>query len=316
MNNTQQPGWPEQPEPGQPRPNGNDGAVPPPPPAAPGQAPWLQRTPYGTPPVPPAPESVPYGAPHGTPGNIPAKPKGGIPLWGWIGGGVAVVGLLGVGAVVLANTLAGALKPDPEPCGSGASGCLPPSPSASAGPEASAGTGEAGSLYLFDESDFAAPPVWSIRKSPDWEVQDIKGGTVTYRNSTNNCLFTTHQAILPPTGETTDEAATALTMEQEIAGIRAGAAGNFEVVDDSGSVYAKLRNDDGATIELQEAELRFTNRKDVDLVYRVALRSMPGSDGLMELTQVCPANAPSEDLVWSENTESVTMIDDPAAPKP
>ena len=148
-------------------------------------------------------------------------------------------------------------------------------------------------------------------------MQDVKGGTVTYRNATNNCIFTTHQAILPPTDETSDEAATASSMEQEIAGIKAQAAGNVEVVEDSGSVYAKLRNDDGDVIELQEAELRFKNRKNVDVVFRIALRSMPGSNGLMELTQACPASAPSEDLVWSENTDSVTMRDDPSAtPKP
>jgi hypothetical protein len=232
------------------------------------------------------------------------------------------VALLGVGGVVLANSLAGALKPGPVPCGSGAAGCLPPSPTASPGPAVSEETApseepapSAGgdSVYLFDESDFTAPPVWSIQKSDNWQMQDVKGGTITYRNSANNCLFTTHQAILPPTGETKDEGATALSMAQEIAGVRAQAAGNVEVVDDSGSVYAKLRNDDGAVIELREAELRFKNRKDVDLVFRIALRSMPGSDGLMELTQACPASVDDEDLLWSGNTGSVTMTDDPAA---
>jgi hypothetical protein len=384
VNNNQQPGWPEQP-----RPNGNDGTVPPPPPAAPGQPPYggqpsqpeqpgqppypaqpqypaqppygaqppyAGQPPYGDPAQPQYPGQPPYGdpaqpqyqgqpqypaqpqpgqdpwaqqpygqQPYGAPGSAPGtgagKPKGRIPLWGWIGGGVAVVALLGVGGVVLANSMAGALKPKPVPCGSGASGCLPPSPSASADPEASgdpapAPSGEAESLYLFDDSDFTAPPVWSIQKSSDWQMQSIKGGTITYRNSSNNCLFTTHQAILPPTDETTDEAATALSMEQEIAGIKSQAAGTVDVVEDSGSVYAKLRNDDGAVIELQGAELRFKNRKNVDVVFRIALRSMPGSDGLMELTQACPASAPAEDLVWSENTDSVTMKDDPSVKKP
>lgn len=322
MSNNQQPGSSEQPGPSE-QP-GTNGAPPVPPYPAPGQyqPPGYTQTPYSG---QDQQFHQPYGSPAqpGLPGTT--RPKKGIPLWGWIGGGVVAVALLGVGGVVLANSLAGALKPQPL-CGNGASGCLPPSPSASAeqgspapsdSPSDSAGSGEAESVYLFDESDFTAPPVWSIQKSGDWQTQDLKGGTVTYRNSTNNCLFTTHQAILPPTGESTDEGATALSMEQEIAGVKAQAGGHVQVADDSGSVYTKLRNDQGATIELQEAELRFKNRKNVDLVYRIALRSMPGSDGLMELTQACPASVDDEDLLWSENTRSVTMVDDPAAtPKP
>jgi len=317
VSNNQQPGSPEQPGS-----NSNSRPVPPPPPAAPGQAHYALQPPHV--PQPGQEQGAPYQLPPYSQGQQYAQanaaaPKRSVPLWGWIGGGVAAVALLGVGGVVLANSLAGALRPGPVPCGSGTAGCLPPSASASPGPEDPAASEDpapsAGgdSVYLFDESDFTSPPVWSIQKSDDWQTQDIKGGTIIYRNSANNCLFTTHQAILPPTDETKDEGATASSMAQEIAGVRAQAAGNVEVVDDSGSVYAKLRNGDGAVIELQEAELRFKNRKDVDLVFRIALRSMPGSDGLMELTQACPASVDDEDLLWSENTGSVTMTDDPAA---
>ncbi|QCO99616.1 hypothetical protein FCN77_20270 [Arthrobacter sp. 24S4-2] len=75
----------------------------------------------------------------------------------------------------------------------------------------------------------------------------------------------------------------------------------------------RLRKADGNVIELQEAELRFKNRSDVDLVYRMAVRSMPAGDGLMELTLACPANMPTESDLWTELTDSVILADDPAA---
>ena len=85
------------------------------------------------------------------------------------------------------------------------------------------------------------------------------------------------------------------------------------VVTDADSFYAKLRNSDGHGIELQEAELRFKNKSNTDLIYRIAVRSMPAGNGLMELTLACPANLPTELETWSELSGSVTMIDDPAA---
>ena len=102
-------------------------------------------------------------------------------------------------------------------------------------------------------------------------------------------------------------------MQREIAGIKTAAGSPVTVVTDADSLYTKLRNADGHVIELQEAELRFKNKSNVDLVYRMAVRAMPSGNGLMELDLACPANLPTESELWTELTDSVTMIDDPAA---
>ena len=52
---------------------------------------------------------------------------------------------------------------------------------------------------------------------------------------------------------------------------------------------------DGETeIRMQAAELRFKTAKDADVIYRMALRATPGSDGLMELRLACPASLSTE----------------------
>ena len=105
----------------------------------------------------------------------------------------------------------------------------------------------------------------------------------------------------------------AATMQAEIESVKTLAGSPVSVVSDTGSSYTKLRNSGGQMIELQEAELRFKNKSSTDLVYRIAVRSMPAGDGLMELNLVCPANMPTESNLWSELTDSVIMVDDPAA---
>ena len=102
-------------------------------------------------------------------------------------------------------------------------------------------------------------------------------------------------------------------MQMEIDGHQESGGSPVTVVTDADSLYTKLRNADGRAIELQEAELRFKNKSNVDLVYRMAVRSMPAGDGLMELILACPANLPTESELWTELTDSVTMMDDPAA---
>ena len=145
-----------------------------------------------------------------------------------------------------------------------------------------------------------------------WTTSDVKDGTIQYRSKESPCNFTTHQAILPPRDETTDEEATKTSMQLEIDGIKSTVGKPVTVVTDADSLYTKLRNADGRVIEMQEAELRFKNKSDVDVVYRIAVRSMPAGDGLMELILACPADLPTESDLWMELTDSVTMVDDPA----
>lgn len=80
-----------------------------------------------------------------------------------------------------------------------------------------------------------------------------------YTNADLQCVFTTHQAILPPTGETEDVAATKLAMTAEINGVKQSVDGLVDVVEEDGSAYIKLR-DASSDIELQKAELRFKNK--------------------------------------------------------
>lgn len=200
-----------------------------------------------------------------------------------------------------------------------------PAPAETAGSTESAGTTEEATtdessaaatddaVYLFEDADFTSAPVWSTRMPAGWTMSDAKSGTFTYSNSNYPCIFTTHQAILPPRDAITDEEATKVSMQIEIDGIKKAASSPVTVVTDADSLYTKLRNADGRTIELQEAELRFKNKSNVDLVYRMAVRSMPAGDGLMELILTCPASLPTESELWTELTDSATMVDDPAA---
>jgi hypothetical protein len=63
-------------------------------------------------------------------------------------------------------------------------------------------------------------------------MESVKEGTVNYTSSSLQCTFTTHQAVLPPTGETEDEAATALVMAPEIDAVKQSVGKPVEVVTD------------------------------------------------------------------------------------
>ena len=91
------------------------------------------------------------------------------------------------------------------------------------------------SVYLFQDADLTSPPVWSTKIPDGWKMSDVKLGTVTYRSSDSPCIFTTHQAILPPREATVDEEATAATMQTEIEGVKSLAGSPVTVVSDAGS---------------------------------------------------------------------------------
>ncbi len=267
--------------------------------------------PYGEPQVPPyaqQPGQQPYGQPGQYYGQAPAftqPPKKGMPVWGWVAGGVGAVAVVAVAGVLAFNGLAGGNK-QPE--------VLPsPNASESAAPEESAdasATESASAVYLFDESDFTTPPAWMITEPSGWTKEEVKAGMFNYRNASLQCTFTTYQAVLSPTGETGDEATTALVMDSEIAAVEKSVGKPVEVVTDAASTYVNLR-DGSQDIELQEAELRFKNDKDVDVVYRMAVRATSSSNGLMELALACPGSMITEPELWTELTDSVSMVDAP-----
>ncbi|CAN7471459.1 hypothetical protein LJR078_003266 [Arthrobacter sp. LjRoot78] len=265
---------------------------------------------HGQPPYPPRADQYNFNQPpYG-----PPPPKGGFPVWGWVASGVGVVAVLAVAGVMALGGLGSAKEREPAPAPTESTGS---SASAEATEEATTDESSAAAsgdedLYIFQDADFTSPPVWSVQLPAGWTMSDAKDGTTQYRSSDNPCLFTTHQAVLPPSGAVTDEEATKASMQAEIEGVKKAAASPVTVVTDAESLYTKLRNADGRVIELQEAELRFKNKIDVDLVVRLAVRAMPSGTGLMELDLACPANMPTESDVWTELTGSVTMVDDPA----
>jgi hypothetical protein len=73
-------------------------------------------------------------------------------------------------------------------------------------------------------------------------------------------------------------------------------------------VYVDLR-DGGKDIELQEAELRFKNNNEANVVYRMAVRATTGSSGLMELALACPGSLDTELELWLDLTDRVSMVD-------
>lgn len=299
MNIDQQPGMPQQPvhngwqQPGQQNQPG-----------------YPDQQAHGQPPYPPRADQYNFNQPpYG-----PPPPKGGFPVWGWVASGVGVVAVLAVAGVMALGGLGSAKEREPAPAPTESTGS---SASAEATEEATTDESSAAAsgdedLYIFQDADFTSPPVWSVQLPAGWTMSDAKDGTTQYRSSDNPCLFTTHQAVLPPSGAVTDEEATKASMQAEIEGVKKAAASPVTVVTDAESLYTKLRNADGRVIELQEAELRFKNKIDVDLVVRLAVRAMPSGTGLMELDLACPANMPTESDVWTELTGSVTMVDDPA----
>jgi hypothetical protein len=297
MNNDQQPGVPPQP--------GHNG--------------WQQTGQQNQPPYPPRADQYnfnqpPYGQPG--PGQYgPPPPKGGFPVWGWVASGVGAVAVLAVAGVMVLGGLGSTKEREAAPAPTetaGSSASTEATEEATTGESSAAATGDE-DLYIFQDADFTSAPVWSTKMPAGWTTSDIKEGTIQYRSKESPCNFTTHQAILPPRDETTDEEATKTSMQLEIDGIKSTVGKPVTVVTDADSLYTKLRNADGRVIEMQEAELRFKNKSDVDVVYRIAVRSMPAGDGLMELILACPADLPTEPDLWMELTDSVTMVDDPAA---
>ncbi|MGM9473786.1 hypothetical protein ACS5PJ_17500 [Pseudarthrobacter sp. YS3] len=324
MNNNQQPGWPQQPsnQPQQPE----DGPAYPPVPPAPGHGqdhgqgqswPPPQSQQYGQQQPGQPYGQQPYGDPqqYGQPfGQAPQftqpAPKSGMPVWGWVAGGVGVVAVIAVAGVLAFNGLSGGSKgpdavPAPAPTVSESAAARE---SADASP--SAGADAAGAVYLFDESDFSTPPAWTIQEPKGWAKEEVKDGMLRYRNAGLQCTFTTYQAVLQPTGENGDEATTALVMASEIEAVKKSAGKPVEVVNDTASTYVSLR-DGGQDIELQEARLRFKNDKDVDVTYRMAVRATASSNGLMELALACPGSLATEAELWLELTDGVRMVDAP-----
>ncbi|MET3175774.1 UNVERIFIED_ORG: hypothetical protein ABIB52_003643 [Arthrobacter sp. UYCu721] len=280
MNNNQQPGWPQQPDnqPQQPE----DGSQYPPIPPAPGQAPGQSWPPPQSQPHEHQQGQQPYGAPGQRYVQAPAftqtPPKSGMPVWGWVAGGVGSVAVIAVAGVMAFNGLAsGSKQPEAAPSPI-ASESAAPEESAAAAASAGAGAGAGSAVNLFDESDFSSPPAWSVKEPSGWTKEPVKEGMTNYRNASLQCTFTTYQAVLEPTGETGDEATTALVMASEIDAVEKSVGKPVEVIDDAASTYVKLR-DGNKDIELQEAELRFKNDKDIDVVYRMALRTTPEATG-------------------------------------
>ena len=296
LNNDQQPGVPQQPE-------HNGWQHPPNPPRA-------DQYNFGQP---------PYGdagpGQYGQPGPMQSgqtPPKRKFPVWGWVLMGIGTLAILAFGGLLWLGAIVQASQASPTPAKTaGSSESAQATEEATTDESSAAATGDE-DLYIFQDADFTTPPVWSVQMPAGWTMSDAKDGTIQYRSSDNPCLFTTHQAILPPSDSTTDEEATRASMQAEIEGVKKAAASPVTVVTDADSLYTKLRNADGRVIELQEAELRFKNKIDVDLVVRLAVRAMPSGNGLMELDLACPANMPTESDVWTELTDSVTMVDDPA----
>jgi hypothetical protein len=280
---------------------------------------WQQTGQQNQPPYPPRADQYDYNQPpYGQPGPGqygPLPPKSGFPVWGWVASGVGGVAVLAVAGVMVLGGLGSTKEREAAPAPTetaGSSASTEATEEATTGESSAAATGDE-DLYIFQDADFTSAPVWSTKMPAGWTTSDIKEGTIQYRSKESPCNFTTHQAILPPRDETTDEEATKTSMQLEIDGIKSTVGKPVTVVTDADSLYTKLRNADGRVIEMQEAELRFKNKSDVDVVYRIALRSMPAGDGLMELILACPADLPTEPDLWMELTDSVTMVDDPAA---
>jgi hypothetical protein len=310
VNNNQQPGWPQQPE-NQPQQPENGSQYPPVPPA-PGQAPGQSWPPPQSQPFEQQQGQQPYGAPGQQYAQAPAftqpPSKPGMPVWGWVAGGVGVVAVIAVAGVMAFNGLASGNKeadaaPAPVVSESAAS-------DESAEPLSSTGTGDGGAVYLFDESDFSSPPAWLIKEPAGWTKKEVKDGMFSYTNAGLQCTFTTYQAKLQPTGESGDEATTALVMASEIDAVKKSVGKPVDVVDDAASTYVNLRNGD-QDIELQEAELRFKNDKDIDVTYRMAVRATASSNGLMELALACPGSLSTESDLWLELTDAVSIVDAP-----
>jgi hypothetical protein len=244
------------------------------------------------------------GAPYGQPGSPmypqPAQKKG-MPVWGWVASGAGALAVIAVAGVMVFNGLAGGKQPV----------VVDPTASESAAPDESAAPVEtevAEIVSLYDETDFASAPVWSVQPPEGWTMEQVREGTMEYTNADLQCVFTTHQAILPPTGETEELAATKVAMAAEINAVKQSIDGSVDVVKDDSSAYIKLR-DDSTEIELQKAELRFKNKNNADVVYLMALRATPSSDGLMEVGLACPGGMIGASSLWYELVERVTMTD-------
>jgi hypothetical protein len=122
--------------------------------------------------------------------------KTGMPVWGWVASGAGALAVIAVAGVMVFNGLAGGKQPVVVP---------DPTASESAAPDESAAPVETESakiVSLYDETDFASAPVWSVQAPEGWTMEQVREGTMEYTNADLQCVFTTHQAILPPISET------------------------------------------------------------------------------------------------------------------
>jgi hypothetical protein len=249
----------------------------------------------------------PFGEPGQQHGHTPmprqTPTKRSVPVWGWIAGGAGVVAVAAIAGVMVFNGLSGGSK-DPEAL---------PDPGASdmtaleklTAPRATelAET----DVYLDSETDFTSAPVWSVKEPQGWSTEPVKEGMVTYKNSKLQCTFTVFQGHLPDMGDIGDKAATAAAMASEVEAFKKSVGKPVEFVEDS-FAYVGFR-DGSQDIQMQVVVLRYKNDKDVDVVYRMAVRATNSSSGLMELAMSCPSDLPTEYGVWQELTDRVTMVD-------
>ncbi|UZX04326.1 hypothetical protein F8G81_18185 [Arthrobacter sp. CDRTa11] len=245
------------------------------------------------------------GAPYGQPGSPmypPPAQKTGMPVWGWVASGAGALAVIAVAGVMVFNGLAGGKQPEvaPDPTASETA-----APDETAAPEETADT----FVSVFDSAGFDSAPVWSVQPPEGWAAEQVREGTMEYTNADLQCVFTTHQAILPPTGETEDRGATKVAMAAEIEGVKKSVGGPVEAEEKIG-VHVKLR-DSSSLIEMEEYELRFKNKSNADVVYYLALRATADSDGLMELGLACPGGMIGASSLWYELTDRVTMTDAP-----
>lgn len=81
-------------------------------------------------------------------------------------------------------------------------------------------------------------------------------------------------------------------MASEIATVKKSVGKPVEVIDDTASTYVNLRD----------------HNKDIDVVYRIAVRATAGSNGLMELALACPGGMTTESDLLLELTDGMSTV--------
>ncbi|MEJ1178658.1 MULTISPECIES: hypothetical protein [unclassified Pseudarthrobacter] len=224
-----------------------------------------------------------------------------MPAWGWVAAGAGAGAVIAVAGMMVFNGLSGGSKePDAIP---------DPGITETAGPEESMEVdSNRANIFIFENADFTSPPVWSVKEPEGWRVDQVDEGTVNYSNAKLQCTFTVHQGTA--TGGTADEAATEAALAAEIDTVKKSVGKPVEVMDQTGSVYVALRDGTG-DIEMREAELQFKNDYNADVTYRMAVRATSSSSGLLELSLACPTGLQTEEILWWDLTDRVTVVDAP-----